>query len=248
MHNHYIKKNHKHLKGNSQILNMRNLLNNRFTTNTSQDMRNIFLFILLIVVLCISNSSNAQVTIGSATPPSQGALLDLKMKGDGTSTKGLLLPRLSLVDIETMEPIFATTNTDLTNLKKQHVGLIVYHVGGNNIDPGVYTWNGEQWLSSSGVDSSPFSKWFYMPSFPIDVSQDVEISIDLYQEYSNQFGSIQDFPLIERGKLKFAIIGYDENSFLSAMVDDVTSSLKYRANPNQIGPRSFLNIICQITN
>lgn len=198
-----------------------------------------------IFLLLFHTTVDAQVTIGSTNPPSQGALLDLKMNDDGTSTKGLLLPRITLVDKETMDPVFTTADSEL---KKQHIGLIVYHVGGNNIDPGVYTWDGEQWLSSSGVDSSPFSKWFYMPSFPIDVSQDIEITVDLYQEYSNQFGSIQDFPLIERDKLKFAIIGYDENSFLNATIDDTTSSLKYRANPNQIGPRSFLNIICQITN
>jgi hypothetical protein len=44
----------------------------------------------------LTQSIQAQVTIGSDTEPNKDALLDLKQNNTGSSSKGLLLPRVSL--------------------------------------------------------------------------------------------------------------------------------------------------------
>lgn len=49
----------------------------------------------------------AQVTIGSGIAPDQNALLDLKENGSGSSSKGLLLPRVALSSIISSSPLSA---------------------------------------------------------------------------------------------------------------------------------------------
>ncbi|MDR1501434.1 MAG: hypothetical protein LBT43_03140, partial [Prevotella sp.] len=104
---------------------------------------------------------HAQVTIGSGKAPSRAALLEIKDQEPDlqnvTSTKGgLALPRVSLVNTATLEPFIATTDADWTNtttqadLKKIHVGLMVYNL--NTTLPftkGIYVWTGEKWTVAS---------------------------------------------------------------------------------------------------
>ncbi|MDR1503046.1 MAG: hypothetical protein LBT43_11400 [Prevotella sp.] len=52
--------------------------------------------LLLCLVICFCQITQAQVTIGSNETPNVDALLDLTETSAGTSTKGLLLPRVSL--------------------------------------------------------------------------------------------------------------------------------------------------------
>ncbi|MDR1707199.1 MAG: fibrobacter succinogenes major paralogous domain-containing protein [Prevotella sp.] len=88
----------------------------------------------------------AQVTIGTDTPPIQGALLDLKQydmtsnyKG-ATSDKGLLMPRIELSLLNTFLPV----NGD----PAMHIGLSLYNVkenDPNNLCKGLYTWDGTEW-------------------------------------------------------------------------------------------------------
>ncbi|MDH6355623.1 uncharacterized protein (TIGR02145 family) [Dysgonomonas sp. PH5-45] len=122
---------------------------------------------LLLTVLLLSLSLRAQVTVGSSIPPTRTALLDLKARqttatipsanadenitsalGDG----GLLLPRVNLIDLNTMEPFIVKTNADWLDssnlLKYRLTGLMVYNVKDdetNGFTPGVYIWDGEKW-------------------------------------------------------------------------------------------------------
>lgn len=94
---------------------------------------------------------HAQVTIGSAQPPSEGTLLDLK---DGSDSRGLLLPRVLLSDIEELYPMFLDKNgveteeykSDKLNVKQLHEGLIVFNMAEENVFcQNVYLWNGSAW-------------------------------------------------------------------------------------------------------
>lgn len=59
----------------------------------------------------------AQVTIGSDQLPNEGALLDLKERGPfsgtATATKGLLLPRVKLIDVKPPTGQLATVELGL---------------------------------------------------------------------------------------------------------------------------------------
>jgi|GEM_PF-6489011 len=96
----------------------------------------------------------SQVTIGSEDPPCLTRLLQLKDqqaddKNITSTTGGLLLPRANLVDINTLEPFVNTTDEKYNEHKKHSTGL-VYNVGAeNNIDAGVYYWDGEKWVNIS---------------------------------------------------------------------------------------------------
>lgn len=99
----------------------------------------------------------AQVTIGSNHAPSVGALLQLK-ENDGTSqnsTKGMMLPRVSLVDITNLYPMFletdgsvaATYQANKSALDAAHTGMVVYNTNnkGTDICKGLYVWDGDIW-------------------------------------------------------------------------------------------------------
>ena len=83
---------------------------------------------------------DAQVTIGSKDDPHASALLDLK-----STTKGLLLPRVSLNDVGVFQL------SDKEEEASTAGGMIVYNTndlisGGNG--KGVYVWDGEEWLQA----------------------------------------------------------------------------------------------------
>jgi hypothetical protein len=94
----------------------------------------------------------AQATIGSSLPPASHALLDLKEHqpdaSNVTAAKGLLLPRVKLVDEHTLQP-FITSATAAD--KKNATGLTVYNLTtSGHFTPAIYVWNGDHWLQASG--------------------------------------------------------------------------------------------------
>ena|GEM_PF-2001335 len=107
-------------------------------------------FFSICFCLLVTLSGYGQVTIGSLEPPQKAALLDLKTDVNGleaaeniSSDKGLLLPRVNLVSLNSLVP-FIPTPTDLE--KQEHTGLTVYNL--NISDPfrqGVYIWDGQAW-------------------------------------------------------------------------------------------------------
>lgn len=144
------------------------------------------LSILLLIFLIIGGMKtvSAQVTIGSNNPPNDNALLDLQEKTDGTSTKGLLFPRVALVATDDFSPLAA------------HVkGMVVYNTAttpydpatdmSTRVSPGLYYNDGTKWERMY----LGYTNWFYMPSISIptgSVSTDWEY-INLYDRYKDQF-------------------------------------------------------------
>lgn len=120
---------------------------------------------LLLSTLCMPLCLlNAQVTIGANIKPAKGTLLDLKEKtpvnpstDNITSTKGMMLPRVNLSELQLLYPMFeagsapnkykyGTQELDKTTEDTKHAGLTVYNLTDNCIFcPGIYAWNGTTW-------------------------------------------------------------------------------------------------------
>lgn len=109
---------------------------------------------LLLVVMLLScmASLKAQVTIGSDQTPDANALLDLKENATGTSTKGMLLPRVALTATSSPSPMTAHTN-----------GMVVFNTATTaDVTPGYYYNDGSKWVRVA--DAGMASKWVNMPA------------------------------------------------------------------------------------
>jgi uncharacterized protein (TIGR02145 family) len=100
-------------------------------------MKKIF-FLMLMLLIGVSASMNAQVTIGADANPHAAAVLDLQ-----STTLGLKLPNVAL----TNDPanFVLTGATD----KATAVGLIVYNTASVLQGKGIYSWDGAKWLHIS---------------------------------------------------------------------------------------------------
>jgi hypothetical protein len=102
----------------------------------------------------------AQITVGSDIEPAKGALLDVKMQapdaGNITSPRGgIVLPRVRLIAINTLEPFIAPADPDIDDLKRSHTGLTVYNLSQTDaLLPGLYVWNGQKWMKGGGSASA----------------------------------------------------------------------------------------------
>ncbi|NDV69613.1 FISUMP domain-containing protein [Dysgonomonas sp. 25] len=122
-------------------------------------MKPLFKTTLLIVLAFISTNSFAQVTIGSEQPPAIGTLLDLKTESDGTSTKGLGMPRVKLIKRADADISLTIEGVAANEYTGDHTGLLVYNAVSPSeaicadIASGLYVWDGGQWqpLASGGV-------------------------------------------------------------------------------------------------
>lgn len=122
-------------------------------------MKNLIQAIIATTLTFIIAPLQGQVTIGSQHTPNTGTLLDLKQYSDGTSTKGLALPRVKLIK----EKITGSENMTSTIegatgswSATDHTGLLVYNINTatlpdaclgdySGVDEGVYIWNGNEW-------------------------------------------------------------------------------------------------------
>lgn len=121
--------------------------------------------ILLYIPFC---SIEAQVTIGSGDDASAGSLLDLKERsGSGVnSAKGLLLPRVKLVDHDKLQPMYSYTDGDTPTSQdlSAHEGLVVYNTNGcAPFGFGTYVWTGSKWTNISQL------KFTLLPSETITI-------------------------------------------------------------------------------
>ncbi|WP_165024449.1 FISUMP domain-containing protein [Dysgonomonas sp. ZJ279] len=104
-----------------------------------------------ISLLALTSGLYAQVTIGSNIPPASGALLELKDKNAesgnlATSTKGLLMPRVSLTSLTNLYPMLTGSESDYATQKIAHVGLMVYNTNVCAPTPtGMNVWDGSKW-------------------------------------------------------------------------------------------------------
>lgn len=112
--------------------------------------------LLLITALTLLYPVQAQVTIGSSIEPAHGSLLDLKETDDGSSTKGLGLPRVNLSKKDQLFPMFGKSgnviggyDTQKSNIDNEHLGLVIYNLHTDleeGLCPGVYVWEGTNWI------------------------------------------------------------------------------------------------------
>lgn len=162
-----------------------------------------YIIATLICWFGMTTALHAQVTIGSNEIPAQAALLDVKSQlpdsNNITSTKGgLLLPRVMLVDPQTLEPFVTTSDPMWTNatqksdLTKKHIGLQVYNLATTNgFTRGMYIWDGTTWqkqdVAGAGAQQN-VNYFFYLPSFNIELEETTDYqTVDLYAEYERQF-------------------------------------------------------------
>lgn len=113
----------------------------------------LFRTIGVLILFIFSVQSYAQVTIGSDIAPNEGALLDLKENSGTTvnASRGLLLPRVNLKNINHLYPMFDELDPNYTAAEKSiHIGLMVYNLTDepeNGLCPGPYIWKEDQkWL------------------------------------------------------------------------------------------------------
>ncbi|GHT62443.1 hypothetical protein FACS189451_06820 [Bacteroidia bacterium] len=98
------------------------------------------LFLMLFLLVLGAANVISQVRIGGNGQPNPAAVLDLNADNTNNGTKGLALPRVSLVDI----------NTPLTGSPTVS-GMLVYNASGS-LSTGVYYWDDNKWVSvSDGV-------------------------------------------------------------------------------------------------
>lgn len=122
-----------------------------------------FFFWVLTLLSC--GMSNAQVGINTTTP-NTSAVLDVV-----SSTQGILLPRMT-----SSQRLLITTPA---------AGLVVYDTSVNGIYQNAGTPASPSWVPLSAKDNQ--SSFFYMPSIAIDASTTGTFTVNLYNEYKNQF-------------------------------------------------------------
>jgi len=223
-------------------------------------MRKYSILILVSILLFTKVQLNAQVTIGTHMEPEKAALLDLKTKDGGddggisTETGGLLLPRISLENINGLTPFIDSTTMsqeEYNKHKKRHTGLAVYNITRDfdkNIEKGVYIWSGNRWEKGSFRKRVNF---FYMPSIVIDTTNPgAQAPIDLYTMYKNQFenpavksnGSPDQIPFFVKPEDLFYYITDYDTSVLNITSISNKGLMEYEVLSNS-SEDSFINIV-----
>ncbi len=215
--------------------------------------------LLIVALLLTPLYICAQVTVGSGFPPEKAAILDLKTEDGGngninTKYGGLLLPRIEIDTITNLNVFPGITGIDNIQEMKRHTGLMVYNIKRDleqNVEEGVYVWNGERWEKSTYRSRVNF---FYMPSIVVPTTvTGVEQEIDLYDEYRKQFktpkihnpAAPDTIPFfVQRKELNYYITDYDSNVFKTgtlSVTDD--GKFKYEVENPAVDGSSFINIV-----
>jgi len=211
--------------------------------------------LFIVIMLGASSLLRGQVTIGSGYEPNSNALLDLQEHSDHSSTKGLLLPRVSLSSTSSFSPLLA------------HVaGMTVYNTATtNDVTPGYYYNDGIKWIKLFAEVSAVTPKFFYMPSvvLPTDTADPSyntatqEFTIDLYTLYREQFeltnsaSSIKGagattLPVLASNDLEYFIPYYDNTVFQNITLSN-TGILKYKLFAQfTYSEKTFMNIVFKV--
>jgi len=216
------------------------------------------LSIIFLIVLLFNQPLKAQVTIGSQNVPDGNALLDLRQNtADSLSSKGLLLPRVSLTSAISSSPLTA------------HVkGMFVYNTattstGANDVTPGVYFDDGAKWIKESDSATPTF---FYMPSIllPVDASDPAynsgnqTFTVDLYAQYAAQFGltatassvkspgATASLPIYSKTQLGYYVTYFDSAVFSSVSVDN-NGVITYKlVSAPVFSDKTYMNIVFEV--
>ncbi|MBB4036843.1 hypothetical protein GGR21_002756 [Dysgonomonas hofstadii] len=205
--------------------------------------------LLLVAISGISLTMHAQVTIGSGESPHNDALLDLKENNTGISTKGLLLPRVSLEATTSFSPLSA------------HIaGMAVYNIAtAGDVTPGYYFNDGTRWIRSGDKNQ------FYMPSIilPTDPStlpnsnytySGTTFSVNLYNLYKEQYelsssatsqksSGAPALKVFDANQLYYYITYFDNAVFSNVQIS-IAGVLTYQlASGYTISEKTFMNIL-----
>lgn len=104
------------------------------------------LLLFSLFAMSLFTNINAQVTIGSALDPVEGAILDLKE--EGVTRKGLGMPRVKLKKLDEL----TMSDNAIANENmawEEHTGLLVYNTEKcvSMHGEGLYVWDGNRWES-----------------------------------------------------------------------------------------------------
>ncbi|MDR0507023.1 MAG: hypothetical protein LBH32_09450 [Dysgonamonadaceae bacterium] len=166
-------------------------------------MKKVFLLTVLLYAFTIVSSSYGQATIGMTNAPQAAALLDLKSQestgtplssvtenNNVTSTLGgLLLPRVKLVSLTTLEPFITVGDLD-QETRFRHAGLTVYNLTDDaSFDLGSYAWNGSSWEKSITSTTTAMSgEVIWLPSFNLKwTGVGVQEEVKLFDKYKDAY-------------------------------------------------------------
>ncbi|WP_029902847.1 hypothetical protein [Prevotella sp. 10(H)] len=118
---------------------------------------------LLVIISIYLTPAYSQITIGSSNEPIKAAILDIKQKqptsDNETATKGgLLMPRVILVNLNSLAPLLETALANDNEQKLLHTGLVVYNINGAH-PKGMYYWTGIEWKLILGRDVTGMEPW-----------------------------------------------------------------------------------------
>jgi len=184
--------------------------------------------ILALSTLFISNSANAQVTIGEDQAPK--ATLDVRTNNSSTAD-GILAPKLTGDELVSKNSNYGTdqngTLVFVTAAASSLVGKTV-----NVKAAGYYYFDSikDEWIPLAGGQTAQ-PEWFYLPSSLIDVTfEPSKTPVDLFYLYkesitSNSIKSLGSYsfptycPLGSASDYYYYILGYDKNLFANINID-----------------------------
>ncbi|MBB1139661.1 hypothetical protein [Myroides sp. WP-1] len=229
-------------------------------------------FVLTLLFVLSFTFAEAQVVIGSDLVNERAAILDLKSQESAANnitatTGGLLLPRVALVNLNTLEPFIATTDAEWINpsekeaLQRGHIGLEIYNTTDNgDIKPGTFLWDGTKWrrVFRQTIPGENNRIIFPLPAFnlPLIDSNDPEntrLTVNLYQVYSNNMlannfitnmANKSDFVrnnLYGASELDYVVTHYDKEIIDIHSISN-TGVMEYTVKNINPGPDAFLNV------
>jgi hypothetical protein len=101
------------------------------------------MFCMLSLYLLSAASMNAQVTIGGATEPASGTLLDLNSPNGARG--GLVLSNIEIDDVSQIPEKVLTGISESQDENPDLQGMMVYNTGTASVPAGIYIWNGYYW-------------------------------------------------------------------------------------------------------
>ena len=206
--------------------------------------------VLLLLLLSISLCMQAQVTVGVGEAANQSALLELRENMDGTSNRGLLLPRVKLSSLSLSSPLPGHVN-----------GMTVFNIDGTNVPQGFYYNDGTRWIQMVPQNSI----FFYAPSIVLPTSvddpsynKDTQIfTVFIYNVYKSQFGmgdplsstkspSAGALPVLKSNELDYFVTYYD-NAVFSELKITNDGILSYKMKSGfVITAKTFVNIVFKV--
>ena len=229
-------------------------------------------FVVTLLFLMSLTVAQGQVSVGSDLINERAAILEVKSQeanADNVTSRegGLLLPRVALVNLATLEPFVSTTDIEWTDstkkdaLTSEHIGLEVYNTTTNGeLTPGLYVWEGTKWnrLFRSAASAENNRVVFPLPAFNLPLVDPVNpnntrLTVNLYQVYSNNIQAnsfITNMPnkgdFITRNRysadeLDYVVTHYDKDIITIHNISN-TGIMDYTVKNVNPGPLSFLNI------